>query len=70
MSELTLQPIRRLLKRVCAKRVSDKAGEELAKILEEKTKLMCIEAKKLASHSGRRTVLRRDIKLAKKILEK
>ena len=70
MPELTLQPIRRLLKRVGAKRVSDKAGEELAKVLEERTKLMCIEAKKLSDHSGRRTVLKRDIKLAKKILEK
>ncbi len=66
--EFTINPIRRLFKRVGAKRVSDKAAEELAKIIEDKTKLLAIESQKLSEHSGRKTVLRRDIKLARKIL--
>lgn len=67
--ELTINPIRRLFKRVGARRVSDKAAEELAKIIENKTKLLATEAQKLSEHAGRRTVLRRDVKLARKILE-
>lgn len=69
MGELTIQPIRRLFKRAGAKRVSNKAAAELAKILEEKAKLIVLEAKKLSEHSKRRTVMKQDIKLAKKIVE-
>ncbi len=69
MGELTIQPIRRLFKRAGAKRVSNKAAAELAKILEEKAKLIVIEAKKLSEHSKRRTVMKHDIKLAKKVVE-
>ena len=68
--ELTLQPVRRLLKTAGAKRVSNKAAAELAKILEERAKLSAVEAKKISEHSGRRTVLRRDIKMARKTFEK
>ncbi len=67
--ELTINPIRRLFKRVGAKRVSDKAAVELAKIVEDKSKLLAIESQKLSEHAGRRTVMRRDVKLARKILE-
>lgn len=67
--ELTLQPIRRLFKTAGAKRVSNKAARELARILEEKTKLIATEAKKISEHSERRTVLRRDIKMARKTIE-
>ncbi len=67
--ELTINPIRRLFKRVGAKRVSDAAAVELAKILEDKAKLLVVESQKLCEHTGRRTVLRRDVKLARKILE-
>jgi histone H3/H4 len=69
MGELTIQPIRRLFKRAGAKRVSNKAAAELAKILEEKAKMIVIEAKKLSEHSKRRTVMKQDIKLARKIVE-
>lgn len=65
---LTLQPIRRLFKNAGAKRVSDKAANELIKIMEEKTKLIALEAQKLSKHSDRRTVMKRDVKLARKIL--
>ena len=67
MSELTIQPLRRLLKKAGAKRVSDKAAEELAKELELRTKEIVIEAKNLAEHSGRRTILRRDVKMERRI---
>ncbi|MBI2971170.1 MAG: NFYB/HAP3 family transcription factor subunit [Candidatus Aenigmarchaeota archaeon] len=68
--ELTLEPVRRLFKRAGAKRVSDKAALELARVLEERTRLVAEEARKLSEHSERRTVMKRDIRLAKKILEK
>lgn len=67
--ELTINPIRRLFKRAGAKRVSDDAAVELAKLIEEKSALLAAEAQKLCEHSGRKTVLRRDVKLARKILE-
>ena len=70
MPELTKEPVKRLLRRAGAKRVSDKAAEELAKTLEEQAKLIASEAKKLSVHAGRRTVLRRDVKMARKHLEK
>lgn len=66
--ELTLQPMRRLFKKAGAKRISDDAAEELAKIIEDKTKVVVTEAKRLAEHSGRRTIMKRDIKLARKNL--
>lgn len=70
MGNITIQPIRRLFLKSGAKRVSDKAAAELAKIIEEKTALISQEAKKLAKHSGRKTVLKSDIKLVKKMLDK
>ncbi len=68
--DLTLQPLRKLLKRAGAKRVSDKAAEELGKVLEERAKLLLLEAKRLSEHAGRRTVMKRDVRAARKILEK
>lgn len=69
MGELTIAPVKRLIERAGAKRVSPKAAEELANILEGKARLVAIEAQKLAEHSGRSTVMKQDIKLAKKVLE-
>ncbi len=68
--EFTLQPLRRLFKKGGAKRVSDKAALELGRILEERTKMLLDEAHELSKHAGRRTVMRQDIKMAKKNLEK
>ena len=68
--EFTLQPLRRLFKKAGAKRVSDKAALELGRILEERTKDLLDEAHELSKHSKRRTVMRRDVKTAKKNLEK
>ncbi len=67
--ELTLQPLRKLLKRAGAKRVSDKAAEELGKVLEERAKVLLVDAKRLSEHSGRRTIMKRDVRAARKIIE-
>ena len=68
--ELTLQPLRKLIKRAGAKRVADKAAEELGRVLEERAKILLIEAKRLSEHSGRKTVMKRDVRAARKILER
>ena len=70
MSDITSMPIKRLLKRAGAKRVSNKAASTLAEFLEEKTKDLAQEANKISKHSGRKTVMKHDIKLAKKIISK
>lgn len=64
--EITLQPLRRMLKNAGAKRVSDKAAEELGLVLEERAVKMLDVARKLSEHGGRRTVMKRDIKQATK----
>ena len=66
--ELTLQPLRKLIKKAGAKRVSDKAAAELGGVLEERTKILLLESKRLSEHSGRRTVMKRDVRAARKIL--
>ena len=68
--EFTLQPLRRIFKRAGAKRVSDKAALEMGHILERRSKELLTEAKLLSEHAGRRTVMRDDIKMAKKQMEK
>ena len=69
MSVITVQPVRRLFLKAGAKRISDKAAIELARILEEKSAIVAREAEKLSKHASRRTVLKSDIKLAVKVLE-
>jgi len=66
---LTIEPLRRLFKKAGAKRVSDEAAKELAKVLEEKAKLVAAEAQKLSEISGRRTILKKDIKMAWRVVE-
>jgi histone H3/H4 len=63
---LPIQPFIRLLKKFGAKRVSRKAAEELAKIVEEKLLEISKEAVVLTKHAGRKTILAEDIRLAKK----
>ncbi len=68
--EITLKPIRRIFKRAGAKRVSDRAIKELAQASEERAKAVLVEAKRLSEHAGRRTVMKQDVKMARKTLEK
>ena len=68
--EMTLQPLRKILMKAGAKRVSDKAAQELGVYLEEQGKILLLEAKRLSEHAGRRTVMKRDVRAARKVLEK
>jgi DNA-binding protein len=68
--EFTLQPLRKIFKKAGAKRVSDSAAEELGKVLETRSKALLEEAKELSKHAGRKTVMRTDIKMARRNLEK
>jgi histone H3/H4 len=68
--EFAVQALRRIFKKAGAKRVSDSAAEELGRILEQKTKLLLDESKELSKHANRKTVMRQDVKAAKKSLEK
>ncbi len=68
--EFTLQPLRKLFKKAGAKRVSDKAALELGNVLQARAKQILEEANELSKHSSRRTVMRQDIKMAKKSLER
>ncbi|MBS3054148.1 MAG: NFYB/HAP3 family transcription factor subunit [Candidatus Aenigmarchaeota archaeon] len=69
MSELTLQPIRRLFFRAGAKRVSDKAAEALIGKMEERALRIAEEAWNLARHAGRSTVMKQDIRMAEKLVK-
>lgn len=64
--EFPVLPFERLIKRAGAKRVSQGAAEELAKVMEEKIFDIAKEAAALAKHAGRKTVLADDVRLAYK----
>jgi len=70
LSELSLAPIHRLIKKAGAVRASEDAAEELRKILEEVAVAIAKEAYSLAQYAGRRTVKREDIERAAKTLLK
>ena len=63
---LPLAPLERILKKAGAKRVSKKGAEAFAKVLEEYVFELSQEAAKLAEHAGRKTILERDVRLAKR----
>lgn len=69
MPYFTFAPIKKLFKKAGAKRVSDKAAEELIKIMEDETKKLLMQSKRLSEHAGRRTVMKEDVKSAKKMLK-
>jgi len=64
---ITIEPLRRLMKEAGAERISDDASRELSKYLEAKTVELIKEAQKLAQHSGRVTISREDVKLARRV---
>ena len=66
MSELPLAPIERILKKAGATRVSKEACEEFAGVIEEIAFELAAETAALAKHAGRKTVMTKDVKLAKK----
>ena len=61
---LPLAPVERVIRNAGADRVSEGAGIELAKVLEEFGLEVSHEAIELAKHAGRTTVKEEDIRLA------
>lgn len=64
---LSLNAMDKLLRKGGAPRVSDKAKEALAEVLEERALEIAAYAKRMAEFAGRRTVTDKDIRL---VLEK
>ncbi|MFH1421045.1 MAG: histone [Candidatus Aenigmatarchaeota archaeon] len=65
MGELTMQPFKRILKSAGARRVSDEAAQALADYIEMRATEIFADAQKLAEISGRRTVVKEDIRIIK-----
>jgi len=65
---LPVKPFKRMMKLYTGKRVSEAAAIELRDYVEKKLSLLFKTAAILARHSGRKTVLSSDIKLARKTL--
>jgi histone H3/H4 len=61
MSELPIAPVGRIIKNAGALRISKNAKEALRKILEERGSEIAQDAIRLAKHSGRKTVMKRDV---------
>lgn len=66
MPILPKQPFERIFKKVGAKRVSQSALDEMAKIMEEELFKIAKEAALLAKHAGRKTILDEDVRLARR----
>jgi histone H3/H4 len=63
---LPLAPFERILKKAGAKRVSQDALEEMAKVVEEKIFKIATEASALARHAGRKTITDDDVRMARR----
>jgi len=59
-------PFERIIKKAGAKRVSQEAAEELAKVMDEQLTKISTEAALLAKHAGRKTIIDEDIRIARR----
>lgn len=66
MALLPLAPLKRIAKKAGARRISDKAVEELREYVEEVADSMAKDAVVASKHAGRVTVKENDIKLVSK----
>ncbi len=62
--EIPVAPLKRVIHKAGAERVSRDAAEELRDVTEDMAFDIAKRAKRLAFHAGRKTVTRDDIKLA------
>jgi histone H3/H4 len=68
MAKLPIAPFEKILKENGAKRVSFSAGEALAEITGEIAAEISKNAALMADHAERKTVVRKDVELARKNL--
>lgn len=66
ITSLPKAPFERILKNAGAKRVSQDALEEMARVLEEDLTRLAADAAALAKHAGRKTIIEQDIRLARR----
>jgi len=66
MAILPKLPFERIFKKAGAKRVSQSALDEIAKVMEDQLYQTAKEAALLAKHAGRKTILDEDIRLARR----
>jgi histone H3/H4 len=66
MAILPKLPFERIFKKAGAKRVSQSALDEMAKIMEDQLYQIAKGAALLAKHAGRKTILDEDIRLARR----
>ena len=66
MADLPAAPFERILKKVGAKRVSEEACKEFARVMEEKMLKVAEEAVMLAKHAGRKTITEEDVRMARR----
>jgi len=64
LSKLPVAPVGRIIKNAGAERISKDAKKALTRILEEKGLEIARDAVRFAKHSGRKTVLERDVDAA------
>jgi histone H3/H4 len=66
--DLSVAAMHRIIKKAGAKRVSRSGAKELARVLEETGLKIGKDASEFSMHAGRKTVKRKDIKIAAKKL--
>ena len=64
----TIAPLKRMIKSHGIRRVSGEAVRFFSQILEERLAELSRESENVSQHAGRKTILRRDVKLARKIV--